>query len=60
MRPIAFGHVGDGNIHFNLAQPVGAESAAFLAALEPESTDIVHDIARNSAARSAPSTASAS
>ena len=25
-----FGHVGDGNVHFNLSQPVGADPAAFL------------------------------
>jgi FAD/FMN-containing dehydrogenase len=30
-RPVAFGHLGDGNIHFNLSQPVGADKAAFLA-----------------------------
>jgi len=29
-RVVAFGHVGDGNIHFNLSQPVGMEPAAFL------------------------------
>lgn len=28
---LAFGHVGDGNIHFNLAQPPGADPADFLA-----------------------------
>ena len=26
IRPIAFGHVGDGNIHFNLSQPTGADT----------------------------------
>ncbi|MGZ8409284.1 MAG: FAD-binding oxidoreductase [Hyphomicrobium sp.] len=31
IRVVAFGHVGDGNIHFNLSQPVGADPAAFLA-----------------------------
>ena len=31
IRPVAFGHFGDGNIHFNLSQPVGADRAAFLA-----------------------------
>ena len=43
-----FGHVGDGNIHFNLSQPVGADKAAFLARWE-EMNRIVHDIvaARN-------------
>ncbi|MCG8507839.1 MAG: FAD-binding oxidoreductase [Rhodospirillales bacterium] len=31
VRLCAFGHVGDGNIHFNLSQPVGADSRTFLA-----------------------------
>src|SRR5512134_3182286 len=31
IRVVAFGHFGDGNIHFNLSQPVGADGAAFLA-----------------------------
>jgi len=31
IRPLAFGHVGDGNIHFNLSQPEGADTTAFLA-----------------------------
>jgi FAD/FMN-containing dehydrogenase len=30
-RPVPFGHLGDGNIHYNLSQPVGADPAAFLA-----------------------------
>lgn len=30
-RPVPFGHVGDGNIHFNLSQPVGADQQQFLA-----------------------------
>ena len=30
-RVVAFGHLGDGNIHFNVSQPVGADKAAFLA-----------------------------
>jgi FAD/FMN-containing dehydrogenase len=30
-RPVPFGHMGDGNIHFNVTQPVGADKAAFLA-----------------------------
>jgi FAD/FMN-containing dehydrogenase len=29
-RPVPFGHLGDGNIHFNVSQPVGADQAAFL------------------------------
>ncbi len=31
IRVVAFGHFGDGNIHFNLSQPVGADRAEFLA-----------------------------
>ncbi|HMK79174.1 MAG TPA: FAD-binding oxidoreductase [Xanthobacteraceae bacterium] len=30
-RPLPFGHLGDGNIHYNIAQPVDADKAAFLA-----------------------------
>ncbi len=30
-RPVPFGHLGDGNIHFNVSQPVGADKAAYLA-----------------------------
>ncbi|HQT78916.1 MAG TPA: FAD-binding oxidoreductase [Rhodopila sp.] len=31
VRMVPFGHMGDGNIHFNLEQPVAAEAAWFLA-----------------------------
>ena len=31
VRVVPFGHMGDGNIHFNLEQPVGADAAWFLA-----------------------------
>jgi D-lactate dehydrogenase (cytochrome) len=30
-RPVPFGHLGDGNIHYNVSQPVGANAAEFLA-----------------------------
>ena len=30
-RPLPFGHLGDGNIHYNVSQPPGADKAAFLA-----------------------------
>ncbi|MGZ8388935.1 MAG: FAD-binding oxidoreductase [Rhodoplanes sp.] len=29
-RPLPFGHLGDGNIHYNVAQPVDADKDAFL------------------------------
>jgi len=28
---VPFGHLGDGNIHYNISQPVGANKAEFLA-----------------------------
>src|SRR5215468_6855982 len=30
-RPVPFGHLGDGNVHFNVSQPIGASTARFLA-----------------------------
>ncbi len=42
-RLVAFGHVGDGNIHCNISQPVGADKAAFLARWD-EVNEIVHAI----------------
>ena len=43
VRPLAFGHFGDGNIHFNLSQPVGMDRQEFLGAWETFNR-IVHDI----------------
>ncbi|MGO4707285.1 FAD-binding oxidoreductase [Microvirga sp. 2MCAF38] len=43
IRVCAFGHFGDGNIHFNLSQPVAMEKAAFLAQWA-HFNRIVHDI----------------
>ncbi len=40
-RICAFGHLGDGNIHYNISQPVGADKAAFLARWR-EMNAIVH------------------
>ena len=31
IRPLVFGHIGDGNIHLNLTQPEGADAQEFLA-----------------------------
>ncbi len=41
---VAFGHLGDGNIHFNVNQPAGMETDAFLALWQPVSR-AVHDVA---------------
>lgn len=35
IRPCPFGHLGDGNIHFNFSQPVGADPKVFMAGAEP-------------------------
>ena len=42
LRVCAFGHAGDGNIHFNLSQPEGMDKSAYLARWE-EFNRIVHD-----------------
>ncbi|AUG52338.1 FAD-binding oxidoreductase [Thalassospira marina] len=43
IRPCPFGHVGDGNIHFNFSQPENMPKAEFLAHWEDLNRDI-HDI----------------
>ncbi len=43
VRVSAFGHVGDGNVHYDVLQPAGADPAAF-SALRDQGSQIVHDI----------------
>jgi len=43
VRPVIFGHVGDGNLHFNLTEPVDADKEAFLA-MWNDVNHAVHDI----------------
>ncbi|MDT0618009.1 FAD-binding oxidoreductase [Salinisphaera sp. P385] len=43
VRVCAFGHVGDGNLHFNLSQPPGDDGDAFLARAD-EAGRIIHDL----------------
>jgi FAD/FMN-containing dehydrogenase len=45
-RLVSYGHVGDGNLHFNLNQAPGADRAAFLAREEPVKRAI-HDLVRD-------------
>jgi FAD/FMN-containing dehydrogenase len=45
-RLVAYGHVGDGNLHFNLNQAPGADRATFLAREEPVKRAI-HDLVRD-------------
>ena len=42
-RPIPYGHMGDGNIHCNVSQPVGADKAAFLGRWS-EFDEIIHEV----------------
>jgi len=44
VRIVAFGHAGDGNLHFNLSQPPDMDKAAFLAQWETVNA-WVHDLA---------------
>jgi FAD/FMN-containing dehydrogenase len=43
-RPIALGHFGDGNVHYNIAQPAGMQKDAFLA-LWDRMMEAVHALA---------------
>jgi FAD/FMN-containing dehydrogenase len=43
VRSCPFGHMGDGNIHFNFSQPVGADPKAFMAR-EKEANEAVYEI----------------
>jgi FAD/FMN-containing dehydrogenase len=43
-RPIPFGHLGDGNVHFNVTQPEGADKNAYLDRWA-EMNAVVHAIA---------------
>jgi D-lactate dehydrogenase (cytochrome) len=42
-RPLPFGHVGDGNIHYNISQPVGADKAEYLTHWD-EMNDVIYKI----------------
>jgi FAD/FMN-containing dehydrogenase len=46
IRVVPFGHFGDGNIHFNLAQPADMDAAAFLAR-DHEIMDTVNAVVRD-------------
>lgn len=42
-RPVVFGHFGDGNVHYNVTQPIGMDKAEYLA-LWNEMAGAVHDV----------------
>jgi FAD/FMN-containing dehydrogenase len=43
-RHVTFGHLGDGNLHYNLQAPAGADAAGFLAAHEQAANTCVYDV----------------
>jgi FAD/FMN-containing dehydrogenase len=43
-RVLAFGHLGDGNVHFNVRPPAGADHAEWMAAQGAAVTAFVHDL----------------
>ena len=42
MRLVNFGHLGDGNLHFNVQAPAGGDPAAFLREREEQVNDLVY------------------
>ena len=44
IRIVAFGHMGDGNIHYNASMPVAAQNKVFIQQHEQEVRRMVHDI----------------
>ena len=43
VRLVNFGHLGDGNLHYNVQAPLGLDAAAFLRDFEPEVNRLVFD-----------------
>ena len=45
VRPVIFGHLGDGNLHYNFSSAKGADQTAFVDQ-QPRINHIVHDLVR--------------
>lgn len=43
IRLVNFGHLGDGNLHYNVQAPAGADARDFLKTQEPRVNEIVYD-----------------
>ena len=43
VRMVDFGHLGDGNLHYNVQTPEGGDAATFLRQYEPQVNKIVYD-----------------
>lgn len=52
-RPLPFGHLGDGNLHFNVTQPVGADKKAFLARWDEVNALVLGEVVREGGSISA-------
>jgi FAD/FMN-containing dehydrogenase len=52
-RPCPFGHLGDGNIHFNISQEVGTDRDAFLARWDDVNAAVFAVVARHGGSISA-------
>ena len=52
-RPVPFGHVGDGNLHFNCQAPPGWDKPRFMAYAEPISTAVYDLVVRHGGSISA-------
>jgi FAD/FMN-containing dehydrogenase len=44
IRPVPFGHMGDGNIHFNFSQPPGVDAKAFMAEFDEAVHEVIYDV----------------
>lgn len=44
-RVLAFGHLGDGNVHFNVRNPVGSDASTWFADNNAAVSRLVHDLA---------------
>jgi FAD/FMN-containing dehydrogenase len=44
IRPVPFGHMGDGNIHFNFSMPVGADPKAFMAQFDEAMHEVIYEV----------------
>lgn len=47
LRIVNFGHLGDGNLHYNIQCPEGADAAHFLKTNEPQVNDMVYDAVKS-------------
>ena len=52
-RPVPFGHIGDGNIHFNITQPEGGDTSAFLSRLDEVAAAVYRIVMKNEGSISA-------